>query len=106
MRGKADCMLLAAGKMLLCHKALLSQRSPELRDMIIMETPTDTEESYPIQLLLPELRNDAAKAFLHYLYTDNLPNWVISNITLLNSLKMKRGMPDCNPMRRCCHRQT
>lgn len=67
-RGKADCMILASGKVFLCHKALLAQRSPELRDMIIMETPTDHSSGQLVQILLPELQRDAARALLHYLY--------------------------------------
>lgn len=69
-RGKADCMILASGKVFLCHKAFIAQRSPELRDMILMETPTtDSNSSQPIvQILLPELQRDAMKALLYYLY--------------------------------------
>jgi hypothetical protein len=67
-RGKADCMILASGKVFLCHKALLAQRSPELRDIIVMETPTDSSSGQLVQLLLPELQRDAARALLHYLY--------------------------------------
>ena len=66
--GKADCMILASGKVFLCHKALLAQRSPELRDMIIMESPTDHSAGQLVQLLLPELQRDAARGLLHYLY--------------------------------------
>ena len=68
-RGKADCMILASGKVFLCHKALIAQRSPELRNMILMESPTDsTSMMQPVQLLLPELQRDATKALLYYLY--------------------------------------
>ncbi|KAK0359706.1 hypothetical protein LTR94_030258, partial [Friedmanniomyces endolithicus] len=40
-RGKADCMVIASGHIFLCHKALLALRSPELRNMIIMEAPIE-----------------------------------------------------------------
>lgn len=67
-RGKADCMILASGKVFLCHKALIAQRSPELRNMIIMESPTDDSTGQLVQILLPELQRDAARALMHYLY--------------------------------------
>lgn len=67
-RGKADCMILASGKVFLCHKALIAQRSPELRNMIIMESPTDDSTGQLVQILLPELQRDAARALMHFLY--------------------------------------
>jgi hypothetical protein len=67
-RGKADCMILASGKVFLCHKALIAQRSPELRNIIIMESPTDDSSGQMVQILLPELQRDGARALLHYLY--------------------------------------
>lgn len=67
-RGRADCMILASGKMFLCHKALIAQRSPELRDMIVMESPTDNSSGQLVQILLPELQRDAARALVYYLY--------------------------------------
>jgi len=85
-RGKADCMLLASGKVFLCHKALLAQRSPELRNMIVMESPTAGEEQGPVQILLPELHRDAARALMHFLYRDVLPAWCIGSLSLLTSL--------------------
>ncbi len=67
-RGRADCMILASGKAFLCHKALISQRSPELRDMVVMESPTDGSPGQLVQILLPELQRDAARALVYYLY--------------------------------------
>eukprot|EP01038_Epipyxis_sp_PR26KG_P006372 gene6372-8776_t len=90
-KGRADCMILASGRVFLCHKALLAQRSPELRDMIIMETPTDLSSGHGspqpvIQILLPELTREAARALIYFLYRDNLPDWVISDVNTLHSL--------------------
>lgn len=87
-RGRADCMVLASGKVLLAHRALLSARSSELRDMIIQEMPTHDYSGpmQPIQLLLPELHADAAKALVAFLYTDVLPQSCIGNVSLLRSL--------------------
>jgi hypothetical protein len=85
-RGKADCMIIAGGKVFLCHRALLAQRSPELRDMILLETPSDNDLATPTQILLPELQKDTARALLHYLYTDMVPNWAINSTSLLSSL--------------------
>ena len=90
-RGRADCMLIVSGKVLLCHRALLSVRSPELRDMIIRETPADEYtvhgEPQPAQLLLPELHVDSARALLAYLYTDILPRRCVTNMPLLRALQ-------------------
>lgn len=90
-RGKADCMILASGRVFLCHRALLAQRSAELRDMIVMESPTDggstaAERQQPIQILLPELSKDAARALIYFLYCDCIPDWCIGNVALMNSL--------------------
>jgi alpha-tubulin suppressor-like RCC1 family protein len=86
-RGKADCMILASGKILLAHRALLGQRSPELRDMIAMETPSDEPFEQPTQILLPELHNDTARALLSFIYTDVLPLWCIGNVSVLHGLQ-------------------
>ena len=105
-RGRADCMLIASGKILLAHRAILSQRSPQLRDMIAMETENAVDgdgfdvgddfsvsvdhqpgAQYIVKLLLPELHSDAAKALLCYLYTDVLPHSCIGNTFLLRALQ-------------------
>ena len=105
-RGRADCMLIASGKILLAHRAILSQRSPQLRDMIAMETENAVDADgfevgddfsvsvdnqpgaqYIVKLLLPELHSDAAKALLCYLYTDVLPHSCIGNTFLLRALQ-------------------
>ena len=91
-RGKADCIVIASGKVLLAHRALLAARSSELRDMIYQEMPTEDVGGggsggvQPTQLLLPELRADSAKALLAFLYTDVLPQNCIGNVTLLRAL--------------------
>ena len=55
----------------------LAHRSPELRNMIIMESPFDNDNSNHhhhsgsallVQILLPELHRVAAKALIYYLY--------------------------------------
>jgi len=86
-RGRTDCMLIASGKVLLCHRALLAQRSSELRDMIAMETPDDEDFDQPVQILVPELTSSSARAFLMYLYTDVLPKWTMSDLPTLRALK-------------------
>ena len=86
-RGKADCIIIASGKTLLAHRALLAQRSPELRDMVLSESSTDgTEFDTPVQILLPELHADTAKALLVFLYTDVLPRWATTNESTLRTL--------------------
>lgn len=85
-RGKADCMVIASGHMFLCHRALLAKRSSELRDLIYMESPTDGTVEPLVQVLLPELNYEAAKALFFYLYRDILPNWVIGDVSTLSAL--------------------
>lgn len=78
-RGRCDCMILATGKAFLCHRALLAQRSPELRDRIYMESPIHITEHLSdghgsgaddgvVQIMLPELTRDAARALIYFLY--------------------------------------
>ncbi len=96
-RGKADCMVIASGHIFLCHKALLALRSPELRNMIIMEAPIEVEagsgsdgatssSTSLVQILLPELNRDAARALFFFLYRDALPVWAIGSLPTLTSL--------------------
>jgi hypothetical protein len=101
-RGKVDCLLIAGGKVLLCHKAILCQRSSELRDMIEAELPVDEDidsnslnssqqsqlrsEQQPVQILLPQLTVDAARALVVYLYTDLIPRSVVTDVSTLHSL--------------------
>ena len=85
-RGKADCLIIAGGKVFLAHRAILCQRSSELRELIEAELPSDGDNSQPVQILLPQVQPDSAKALLHFLYTDVLPFDVVTNVTLLHSL--------------------
>ena len=94
VRGRADCILLVSGKMILCHRAILASRSGELRDMIVQETPSDDYSAHsayysqqPTQLLLPELHVDSARALLSFIYTDILPTNCIGNVSMLQSLQ-------------------
>ncbi|GMG17609.1 unnamed protein product [Phytophthora fragariaefolia] len=82
----ADLVLVVSGQRLLVHKLLLAQRSPVLRGLILDEeqlrqnrldggdegagsrTMSRTE---PIELLLPQLRADVARALVEFIYTDN-----------------------------------
>lgn len=87
--GLADCLIVAAGRVLAAHRAILAARSPVLRDMILSELPLDEEEDGAndiIQLLLPELRADTAYSFLYYLYTDSVPSAIIRNSIVVKSL--------------------
>lgn len=86
-RGRTDCMLISSGKVLLCHRAILAQRSAELRDMIAMETPDDEDFDQPVQILVPELTSSSARAFLMFIYTDVLPKWTMSDLPTLRALK-------------------
>jgi len=81
--------VIAGGKILLAHRALLAHRSPVLRDLIVEESPLDlaTNKTEPTQILLPELHADSAKALLFFLYTDALPASTASDPALLQRLR-------------------
>jgi alpha-tubulin suppressor-like RCC1 family protein len=79
-----DCMIVAAGVTLHCHRAVLSCRSPRLRDMIIEESTEDS--GFVCELLLPGLLNVSACALLYFLYTDSLPRYCIGDARALRSL--------------------
>ncbi|CAM9707142.1 unnamed protein product [Laminaria digitata] len=72
--GWVDCELLVAGSYLHAHRVVLARRSPVLRDMIAQEErPGDnTGGGAPLQLLLPDLRFDVARALLEFIYTGEL----------------------------------
>jgi hypothetical protein len=81
---------LAGGKVLLAHRSIISQRSPELRDMVDAETPGGADglvgSDQPIQILLPQLQVESAKALLHFLYTDLLPAYAATDVSLLQAI--------------------
>jgi hypothetical protein len=88
-RGKVDCMILASGKVFLCHKAFLAHRSPELRNMIIMESSSGGNDindhhhsgsAQVVQILLPELHREAAKALIYYLYRSVVAIVIVRNV--------------------------
>jgi alpha-tubulin suppressor-like RCC1 family protein len=101
-RGRADCMVIASGHIFLCHRALLATRSSELRNMIIMEGPIDmTTDDHNnsnnssggggggptlVQIFLPELNREAARALFFFLYRDSLPMWAVSSPATLSAL--------------------
>eukprot|EP00752_Nemacystus_decipiens_P007119 g6377.t1 len=77
-KGGVDCELLVSGSYLHAHRVVLATRSPVLRDMIAQEErPVNDDEDAdggppPLQLLLPDLRFDVARALLEFLYTGEL----------------------------------
>lgn len=83
-RGRVDCLVLASGKVLLCHRALLSHRSPVLRDLIYEEYSGTVSEI--THIMLPDLHTDTARALLAFIYTDVLPAQCAGNLTLLRNL--------------------
>ncbi|RLN72035.1 hypothetical protein BBJ28_00010546 [Nothophytophthora sp. Chile5] len=82
-----DIVLIVSGQRLAAHKLLLGRRSPVLRELILEEeqqqnqlvrretdgelAPSSTISS-PMELLLPQLRVDVARALVEFIYTDNL----------------------------------
>lgn len=84
-RGAADCIIITSGRTLLAHQSILSRRSPIFRELLLDENPMDDGQA-PTQLLLPELRYDTAKVLLQYIYTDVLPNKVLTDLSTLYAL--------------------
>eukprot|EP00903_Cladosiphon_okamuranus_P005884 g5820.t1 len=77
VKGGVDCELLVAGSYLHAHRVVLAARSPVLRDMIAQEErPGNNDDADggapPLQLLLPDIRFDVARALLEFLYTGEL----------------------------------
>ena len=87
-RGHVDCIVLASGKILLAHRALLAHRSGVLRDLIIEESPISLigDDDQPTQVLLPELHAGSARALMYFLYTDILPAGSTTDTSVLKSL--------------------
>ncbi|KAE9355039.1 hypothetical protein PR003_g3048 [Phytophthora rubi] len=78
----ADLVFVVSGQRLLVHKLLLAQRSPVLRELILDEEQQQrnrldgaegdvVNRAEPIELLLPRLRIDVARALVEFIYTDN-----------------------------------
>ncbi|CAM9154068.1 unnamed protein product [Discosporangium mesarthrocarpum] len=83
-----DCVLLVGGSYLYAHKAVLSARSPVLHDMIVQEErPQNDDEEGPLQLLLPDLRYDTAKALLEFIYTGDVNATLDLSSPLTNDLR-------------------
>jgi hypothetical protein len=66
-----DVMLLVGGRVLYAHKLILGRRSPTFKQLITAEEWPGGEGAL-LQLLLPDLRYDVAKALLQFIYCDNL----------------------------------
>ncbi|KAG7389132.1 hypothetical protein PHYPSEUDO_011110 [Phytophthora pseudosyringae] len=97
IRGKvtcADLVLIVSGERLVAHKLLLAQRSPVLRELILNEeqqqqdrltasegddTSRTISGTEPMELLLPRLRVDVARALVEFIYTDNFTLEVTTN---------------------------
>jgi hypothetical protein len=86
-RGKADCLLIAAGKVLVAHRGLISMRCSVLREKLIEEAPVDDglEGSVfaPTQVLMPDLVTETAKALHAFLYTGVLPPKCVLNTSMI-----------------------
>ncbi|KAL3668963.1 hypothetical protein V7S43_006251 [Phytophthora oleae] len=74
----SDLVLIVSGQRLQAHKLLLAQRSPVLRELILEEEQQHSRSdrkslsgTEPLELLLPRLRVDVARALLEYIYTDS-----------------------------------
>jgi hypothetical protein len=91
-RGQADCMIIAGGKILFSHRAILTQRSPVLRDLIEDEVnaisdPSENAMFQPVQILLPQLQYSTAKELLYFIYTDKISSKCVTDISLIKSLE-------------------
>ncbi|KAL4157878.1 hypothetical protein PRNP1_003660 [Phytophthora ramorum] len=90
----ADLVLIVSGQRIPAHKLLLAQRSPILRELILEEEEQQQNRrnrreddggnsthsrSEPLELLLPRLRADIARALVEFIYTDNFTMEVSKN---------------------------
>ncbi|KAH7484266.1 BTB/POZ and MATH domain-containing protein 2 [Phytophthora ramorum] len=90
----ADLVLIVSGQRIPAHKLLLAQRSPILRELILEEEEQQQNRrnrreddggnsthsrSEPLELLLPRLRADIARALVEFVYTDNFTMEVSKN---------------------------
>ena len=86
-RGKPDCLLIVAGKILAAHRGLLAMRCAVLREKLIEEAPVDDgmEGSIftPTQVLMPDLVTETGKALHTFLYTGVLPPRCVRDTSMI-----------------------
>ena len=63
-------VLIVAGRPLHAHRVVLARRSAPLRELITQEERPGDQGM--LELLLPELNYEVARALLEFLYSDNL----------------------------------
>lgn len=66
----ADMVLIVAGRPLYAHRVVLARRSVPLRELIAQEERPGDDGL--LELLLPELNYEVARALLEFMYSDNL----------------------------------
>lgn len=86
-RGKPDCLLIVAGKILVAHRGLLAMRCAVLREKLIEEAPVDDglEGSVftPTQVLMPDLVTETGRALHTFLYTGVLPPKCVRDTSMI-----------------------
>ena len=86
-RGKPDCLLIVAGKILAAHRGLISMRCGVLREKLIEEAPVDDGMDgsifTPTQVLIPELVTETGKALHTFLYTGVLPPKCVRDTSMI-----------------------
>jgi hypothetical protein len=86
-RGKPDCLLIVAGRILVGHRGLLSMRCSVLREKLIEEAPVDDgmEGSVftPTQVLMPDLVTETGRALHTFLYTGVLPPKCVRDTSMI-----------------------
>lgn len=86
-RGKPDCMLIVAGKVLVAHRGLLAMRCSVLREKLVEEAPVDDGMPgsifAPTQVLLPDLVTETGRALHTFLYTGVLPPKCVRDMSMI-----------------------
>ncbi|KAJ8544529.1 hypothetical protein ON010_g11738 [Phytophthora cinnamomi] len=112
----ADLVLMVSGQRVLVHKLLLAQRSPVLRELILDEEQqqqnrldgadgdVSSRTVSRMELLLPRLRVDVARALVEFIYTDNFSIEVSkTSIYLVNDVLRAAKLYKLPGLARLCH---
>jgi hypothetical protein len=101
-RGKPDCLLIVAGRILVAHRGLLAMRCSVLREKLIEEAPVDDGMAgsifTPTQVLMPDLVTETGKALHTFLYTGVLPPKCVRNTSMIKVTKTSTSDTQCNAM--------
>ena len=82
-----DCRLIVSGRAILCHRAIVAQRSKVLCQMIEDEI-VSAKPNNVVQLLLADLQYEVAMCMIEYIYTNNVVLPVTDSLTIVKDLRI------------------